>query len=164
LAALKQKTAVDGKRCLVVGAGGAARAIAFILKEQGAQLTITNRTGSRGEDLAEVIGCAFLPMDQMESLESDILVQTTSVGMRPHENRSAVPEACLRERMVVMDIVYNPMKTRLLSMAEKKGCTTVTGLGMFIGQGAEQFRLWTGQDAPLAAMTQAVVEILGGGQ
>ncbi len=163
LKALEAKTALPGKRCLVVGAGGAARAIAFILKEQGVRLTITNRTRSRGEDLAGAIGCPFVPMDRMESLAPEILVHTTSLGMHPHTNRSAVPGTYLREGMVVMDIVYNPLKTRLLTMAEEAGCITVNGLGMFIGQGTEQFRLWTGLEAPVNDMTEAVAETLGSG-
>jgi shikimate dehydrogenase len=162
LRALEEKTALPGKHCLLVGAGGAARAIAFVLKEQGVHLTITNRTVSRGEDLAEAVGCPFVPLDRLGSSASDILVHTTSVGMHPHENRSAVPETCLREGMIVMDVVYNPLKTRLLSMAEAAGCITVSGLGMFIGQGTEQFRLWTGLEAPVTAMTEAVMVILGG--
>ena len=163
LRALEEKTAFPGKRCLLVGAGGAARAIAFILKEQGVHLTITNRTRSRGKDLARVIGCPFVPLDRAESIASDILVQTTSVGMHPHKNRSAIPGTYLRKGMVVMDIVYNPITTRLLSMAEEAGCITVNGLGMFIQQGTEQFRLWTGQDAPISAMTEAVAKTLGSG-
>lgn len=164
LRALEEKIALPGKSCLVVGAGGAARAIAFVLREQGVRLTITNRTESRGQDLAEAIGCSFVSLDQAETIPSDILVQTTSVGMHPHENRSPISGTCLRQGMVVMDIVYNPITTRLLSMAEKADCITVNGLGMFIGQGTEQFRLWTGQDAPVSAMTDVVVETLGGGK
>lgn len=163
LKALEEKTVLSGKRCLVLGAGGAARAIAFVLREQGVRLTITNRTESRGQDLAGAIGCPFVSLDQAESIPTDILVQTTPEGMHPHENRSPILGAGLREGMVVMDIVYNPITTRLLSMAEKAGCITVNGLGMFIGQGTEQFQLWTGQDAPVSAMTEAVMEALGSG-
>ena len=163
LRALEEKTVFPGKRCLVLGAGGAARAIAFILKERGVHLTITNRTRSRGQELAKVIGCPFVPLDQAESIPSDILVQTTSVGMHPHENRSPISGTYLKKGMVVMDIVYNPIITRLLSMAEEAGCITVNGLGMFIQQATEQFRLWTGQDAPISAMTEAVMEALGNG-
>lgn len=160
LKALEQATPLPGKNCLVVGAGGAARAIAFILKEHKARVTIANRTEERGQGLAHAVGCPFIPLEAIKSVHADILVQTTSVGMHPRTDLSVIPADYLKPGMIVMDIVYNPVTTRLLSMAETAGCTTVSGLGMFVHQGAEQFRLWTGLDAPLEAMTAAVGRVL----
>ena len=161
LKALEQAAAVAGKNCLVVGAGGAARAIAFILKEHKARVTIANRTRERGQGLADAVGCPFIPLEALKSVPADIIVQTTSVGMHPRGDQTVIPADCLKPGMVVMDIVYNPVSTRLLSMAERAGCTTVSGLGMFVHQGAEQFKLWTGLDAPIEAMTAAVAKALG---
>ena len=160
LKALEQAAALPGKNCLVVGAGGAARAIAFILKEHNARVTIANRTRERGQALADAVGCPFIPLEAVKSVPADILVQTTSVGMHPRGDQSVIPADCLKPGMVVMDIVYNPVFTRLLSTAEGAGCTTVSGLGMFVHQGAEQFKLWTGLDAPVEAITEAVAKAL----
>lgn len=156
LLALEEKVSLKGKRCLMVGAGGAARAVGFALIGRGATLCLSNRSPERGRALAKDLGCAFVEWREMESAAADLLVQTTPVGMHPGEDRCSVPEALLREGMTVMDIVYNPVETRLIRAARERGCETVTGLSMFVRQGAEQFRLWTGVDPPLQAMTEAV--------
>jgi len=142
--------------CLIVGAGGAARAIGFMLKEQGMDLTVANRSVMRGVALARSLECPFVPLEEVEAVCADLLIQTTPVGMFPHTDRCIVPLHALREGMVVMDIIYNPLKTRLLTMAGEQGCKTISGLEMFVHQGAEQFRLWTHMKAPVAAMTRAV--------
>ena len=80
--------------------------------------------------------------------------------MYPNDNQCIIPESMLKKDMVVMDIIYNPLKTRLLKTAEGKGCVTINGLGMFIHQGAEQFRLWTGLEPPIEKMTRAVTQAL----
>ena len=90
-----------------------------------------------------------------------ILINTTPVGMSPDIDQCPVPGNILKKGMVVMDIIYNPLKTKLLGLAESMGCLTVDGLGMFMQQGAEQFRLWTGLKAPIDLMTSAVEEALG---
>jgi shikimate dehydrogenase len=160
LRALKEKTELSGKTCLVIGAGGAARAIGFILRDHGVQLVISNRSIGRGEDLASSLGCSFVPLREAKVVQADLLVQTTPVGMHPHDEQSIIAPDVLREGTVVMDIVYNPLETRLLTIARSRGCLTINGLGMFIHQGAEQFRLWTGLEAPRSAMTQVVEEAL----
>ena len=91
----------------------------------------------------------------------DLLIQTTSVGMYPHDKESIVSSDALNPGTVVMDIVYNPIETKLLSIAKGRGCVTVNGLGMFIRQGAEQFRLWTGLEAPVRSMIKLVEMELG---
>lgn len=156
LKALEESTEVSGKTCLIIGAGGAARAIGFILRERGVHLTIANRTAARGEDLANSLGCAYVPLKELEVVETDLLVQTTPVGMYPKDEQCIISPGALKERTVVMDIIYNPFETRLLRIATARGCLTINGLGMFIHQGAEQFRLWTGLKPPIAAITRAV--------
>jgi shikimate dehydrogenase len=160
LKALEEKTRISGKKCVIVGAGGAARAIGFILKEKGVPLQLANRSKERGEALARDLGCSFVPLAGVEQTNADLLINTTSVGMSPHTDESPVPDRILREGMTVMDIVYNPLETRLLRTAKQRGCVTVEGLGMFVHQGAEQFRLWTGRAAPTEAMSQAVRKVL----
>ena len=160
LEALKEKTEVFGKTCLILGAGGAARAIGYILKEHGVDLTLANRSRTRGEELADFLECPFIPLEKVTDTQVDLLIQTTSVGMYPHEEESIVSSEALQPGMVVMDIIYNPIETKLLSEAKGLGCMTVNGLGMFIRQGAEQFRLWTGLEAPIETMRSAVEEAL----
>jgi shikimate dehydrogenase len=160
LMTLEEKIELSGKTCLIIGAGGAARAIGFILKDYGIRLNISNRSSRRGEDLSDALGCPFVPLDKVKDLQVDLLVQATPVGMYPYADQCIVPPDVLREGMVVMDVIYNPRETRLLAMARDRGCLAIDGLGMFIQQGAEQFMLWTGLEAPVSIMRQAVEETL----
>ncbi len=162
LAALKEVVDPRGKSCLLVGAGGAARAIGFILREEGARLTIANRSPERGMELAKSLQSPFIRLGDLGIIDADILIQTTPVGMHPHTDQSPLPGYLLQRDVVVMDIIYNPLETRLLRQARDLGCKTISGLSMFINQGAEQFRLWTGLDPPLKEMKRAVKEALGG--
>ena len=156
LKALEEKTEISGKRCLIVGAGGAARAIGYILKKKGADVIVVNRSVERGESLCRDIGCTFVHLNELEFQTSDILINTTPVGMTPETDLCPVPEKVLKRGMIVMDIIYNPLETRLIRAAKSMDCLTVNGLGMFIHQGAEQFRLWTGLEAPIEVMMEAV--------
>ena len=160
LKAMEEKVQLSGKSCILVGAGGAARAIGFILKQRGLTLKVANRTAERGRYLAQFLACPFIALDDLAAAEADILLQATSVGMAPGDNACPIPENILREGMLVMDIIYNPIETKLIKLAKSKGCLTLNGLGMFIHQGAEQFRLWTGMDPPLSAMIGAVEQTL----
>jgi shikimate dehydrogenase len=160
LRALEEKIPLAGKKCVIVGAGGAARAIGFALRERVAAISVANRSPERGRDLAASLGCAFIPLDELDRVAVDLLVQTTPVGMAPHRDACPVPESALRAGMTVMDIIYNPLQTKLLAMAKSRGCVTVNGLSMFVHQGAEQFRLWTNLTPPVEAMTRAVLEAL----
>jgi len=160
LKALEEKIELSGKTCLIIGAGGAARAIGFILKENDVEVKVANRSPERGRALAHSLTCPFIHVDQLENIGADLLIHTTPVGMTPYNYQCVVPEHILRKGMVVMDIIYNPIETRLLTMARTRGCLTINGLGMFIHQGAEQFRLWTGIDPPISAMKRSVQEAL----
>jgi shikimate dehydrogenase len=149
-----------GMKCLLLGAGGAARAIGFILKEEGVHLTIANRSPERGIELATYLQSDFVLFRDIKRMDEDILIQATPVGMHPNKDQCLIQEHLLNERMVVMDIIYNPPETRLLKIARKRGCRTINGLSMFIYQGAEQLRLWTGINPPINAMTRTVEEAL----
>jgi len=162
-----------GKRAVILGAGGAARAIAFILAERGATLLILNRALELdwAKDLASRISQTFA--QEVKALElsrknlavvlkkADILVNATSVGMIPLINETPVPGDLLRPDLIVYDIVYNPMKTRLLREAEAVGASTISGVDMLVWQGALAFEKWTGVKAPVDLMKREVVKLLG---
>ena len=158
--ALEAKIDLAGKRCVLVGAGGAARGIGFMARESGMALVIANRSVDRGRALAAFLKCRFIPLERIRETNTDVLIQTTPVGMFPHENASPVPDDMLQEDMTVMDAIYNPLETRLLKSARAKGCNTISGLEMFIHQGAEQFRLWTGLDPDVDLMRSTVKNAL----
>ena len=139
---------------------GAARAVGFGIKARKGRITILNRSKPKGEKLARDLDAAFIPLAEVTRLNCNILVNTTSVGMTPHMDDMCVPTDVLDKNMVVMDIVYNPLKTKLLREAEKIGCTIIDGLSMFIYQGAGQFELWTGLEAPVEMMRLAVLAAL----
>ncbi len=158
--ALTEKTSISGKEVAIIGAGGGARAVGFGLKQQGGKVTIINRTRDRGELLAHDLNCEFEPLADLQRLPYQILINATSAGMHPDKNSIPLNTGLLEAGMVVMDMVYNPLKTRFLAQAEKIGCTTVDGLAMFVHQGAVQFELWTGKKAPVDVMRQVVLEEL----
>jgi 3-dehydroquinate dehydratase/shikimate dehydrogenase len=154
------RSPLQGKHVLLIGAGGAGRAVAYGLIERGAQLTIANRTAERGETLANEVGGQAVPLSEVEEVEADIIVNTTTIGMHPKVDESPVPASMFRKGMVVFDAVYNPLETRLLREAAAAGCRTVSGLTWFIRQAAAQFELWTGKVAPVKVMEEVVRERL----
>jgi shikimate dehydrogenase len=160
MAALLEKTPVAHRRVAVIGAGGAARALAHGITQNGGQLTIVNRSPDKGQQLAQELQSDFCPLTDFSGVGFDILVNTTSVGMAPAIDRMPVGHACLRPGMTVMDIVYNPLETRLLRAARDAGCTVVGGVAMFVHQGACQFERWTGLKAPVQLMKKTVLEAL----
>jgi len=158
--ALKAKTDLNGKDVALIGAGGGARAVGFGIKQQGSRLTILNRTREKGEKLATDLNCEFKPISEIKRLPYHIVVNATSAGMKPHNDSTPVDTDLLESGIVVMDMVYNPLKTRLLAAAEKIGCTTVDGVSMFVNQGAVQFELWTGRKASVDVMRRVVLDEL----
>ncbi|MDD5590729.1 MAG: shikimate dehydrogenase [Dehalococcoidales bacterium] len=163
----------EGKKVVVLGAGGASRGISFILAESGANLVILNRPAEIdwAENLAREISRAFkketaaLELNNKnlaEALEgTDILVNTTSVGMSPDTDETPVPMSLLKSTPVVFDIVYNPIQTRLLREAKSAGASTISGLDMLAWQGALAFEKWTGLKAPLELMKKEAAKALG---
>jgi len=158
ITALKQKTSLAGKNVALLGAGGAARAIAFALQDEKAKTTIFNRTFVRAKRLAMAVGCEYAQIEKLRDFKADVIVNATSIGMHPNIAKSPVERNVLKPGMVVFDAVYNPMKTTLLKQAEARGCETVSGLEMFIEQGALQLKLWTGSEAPKELMRNTILE------
>src|SRR3989339_1627141 len=136
---------LKGKKVTLIGAGGVARAIAFGLKERQAQITIINRNYERAQSLARDVGCLCKKFDDLQALDTDILINATPVGMFPKINETPFDKNKLKSNMIVFDTIYNPIETKLLHDAKTQGCKTINGLSMFIHQAAAQFKLWTGQ-------------------
>jgi shikimate dehydrogenase len=161
-----------GKKVAILGAGGAARAISFILAEREANLVILNRLEELdwAEELARKISRAFgKEVTALELTEAnlktaldkaELLANATSVGMSPNINLTPVPAGLLRPGLVVFDIVYNPIRTRLTREASRAGCETVMGLDMLVWQGALAFEMWTGRKAPVDLMKKEAVKVL----
>ena len=159
-----------GKKIVIIGAGGAAKGIVFILAEVGASLVILNRTISKAEELASQIVQHYCQKLKTMTLSAenlagvldgaDVLVNTTSVGMVPDVDRTPVSSSLLNPKLVVYDIIYNPLPTRLLREAKAAGARTVDGLDMLVWQGALAFKKWTGREAPFEIMKQAAVKAL----
>ena len=158
--ALAEKLDLQGKRILLLGAGGSAKAIGFGLLEAGARVIIASRTEGRLKTLAETLACDWIHLDEIDTVQADCLVNATSVGMRPLENASLVPAISLENFPVVMDIVYAPLETRLLREAKSAGCEVINGLSMLLYQGVAQFEAWTGEDAPVEVMRAALINMI----
>ncbi len=156
--ALRAVTEIKGRRIVVLGAGGSARAAVYGLTRAGALVHIANRTVEKAGRLAREFGCSFSGLDELSQTEADILINTTSVGMTPLQNISPVPEKELDRFSVVMDIVYGSKKTRLITDAERHGCRTVPGTQMLLHQAAAQFEYWTERQAPFEVMKKALLE------
>jgi len=152
-----------GRRCAVLGAGGAARAVVAGLADCGCEVTVYNRTEARARALAEEFGCAWRPFEKRERLDAEAVVNTTSVGMHPNVKASPLPPDALRKGMVVFETIYNPLETLLLKQAKQAGCCVIDGVGMFVEQAALQFEAWTGRSAPRELMRRVVVERLADG-
>jgi 3-dehydroquinate dehydratase/shikimate dehydrogenase len=160
----KDGDTLHGKKVTIVGAGGAARAVAFGLKQKGAGITIVNRTESRAETLAGDLKCQYKKFGELDKLNTAILINCTSIGMHPNIDDIPVPANVLRPGMLVFDAVYNPPETRLLREAAVRGCRTLDGVKMFVLQAAQQFELWTGRPAPLEHLERIVRTKLAGTQ
>jgi 3-dehydroquinate dehydratase / shikimate dehydrogenase len=146
----------EGKRVLLLGAGGAARAIALGLIHHGAALVIASRTTDRAKRLATELGCRYVTWENRGSEGWDILVNCTPVGMSPNLDDSPFQENWLREDGLVFDTIYNPEQTLLIKQARARNCRTVTGIEMFVRQAAEQFRLFTGREPPVDFMRETL--------
>ncbi|GEL08638.1 shikimate dehydrogenase [Salisediminibacterium halotolerans] len=160
---------VESMRVLIIGAGGAARAVAMTLAEHGAgELYITNRTEPKAAELAKACRSYVdtrsltLTLAQARLTEFDLIINTTSVGMSPDTDRIPISLEMLGKRSVVCDLIYHPLETRFLAQSKKQGALTQNGLSMFVNQGALAFERWTNERAPREAMRQRVIQELGG--
>ena len=152
------------RRVLLLGAGGAARAVAHGLHEAGARLTLSNRGADNGRALCAELGIDFVPWPERTTRGQDAVVNATSVGMVGTEGAepaaSPLPEHELRPELTVMDLVYKPIDTPLLRAARRRGAQTVHGGRMLLFQAARQFELYTAREAPLAAMERALEQAM----
>ncbi len=168
---LKLDAKIDpkGKRVVILGAGGAARAIAVELTQEGADhITIVNRTTERGQVLVDLLNqktntkadFAWWLGDYVVPAKTDILINATNIGLAPDLNaKPAVDMDSITKNMLVCDVIPNPPRTRFLIEATGRGAKTLDGLGMLVYQGAIAFTLWTGKDAPIAQMKEALSTI-----
>ncbi len=155
--ALERETSPAAKRAVVLGAGGAARAVVYGLVEAGAHVCVLNRSPDKAATLAAELGAgASGPLDALADHRFDLLVQTTRVGLGSDE--SPVDAATIPAGCVVLDAVYEPAETRLLREARARGARCVGGKWMLVYQAAEQLRLWSGKQAPVDVMAQAFDE------
>jgi 3-dehydroquinate dehydratase / shikimate dehydrogenase len=163
LQTLEERMPLRRSRVLIVGAGGAARAVAFALAQAGAAVCVTARRPLRAQALAKAAGGEAIPRDRLRGEFFDAIVNATPVGMHP-----AVGESPLDARELncglVFDTIYRPRMTRLLALAARRGIATVSGVEMFISQGAAQWEIWTGERAPVEAMRRAVLRTLVAGE
>ncbi len=160
--ALEEARVLEDARTLLVGAGGAARAIAFGLRERGAQVTIANRDAAKGAALAAETGAQSASLDEVDRAgDYDVVVNATVMGQADVSSASPIPEDRLRAGQVVMDIVYKPVRTRLYEAARARGAIAIHGGRMLLHQAAAQFELYTGRVAPLGAMEAELAAMVG---
>jgi 3-dehydroquinate dehydratase / shikimate dehydrogenase len=150
---------IEGARIAVLGAGGAARAAVFGLMEQGAEVFIVNRTHEKGVALARQAKAKAMKRELFAKSKFDVLINTTPCGMAGSKQALPIEQGELNASLV-FDMVYNPIDTPLLKLARTRGIAAVSGLEMFVEQGARQFEIWTGKPAPEAEMARVVEQAL----
>jgi 3-dehydroquinate dehydratase/shikimate dehydrogenase len=155
---LEQRLALTGAKILVVGAGGAARAAVFGLKNKGAEVFITNRTAEKGQALARQAKAKYMKRADVAKSSFDVILNATPVGMGSNK-QSPLEEKELNTKFL-FDLVYNPAETKLVKMAKAKNIQVIPGLEMLVQQGARQFEIWTGKPAPIAEMAFVVSKAL----
>ena len=159
LRALQKKLSIKGSRVLIFGAGGSARAAAFALARAGAVVGICARREKGARELARAAGGEVVPRRALRTEFFDAVLNTTPVGMHPHDGISPLAPGELHCR-IVMDLIYRPQRTQLLNIAAKKSITAVSGVEMFLAQGIAQWEIWTEKRAPESAMRRAVLRAL----
>jgi 3-dehydroquinate dehydratase/shikimate dehydrogenase len=159
LRALEKRVQLTGSRVLILGAGGAARAVAFALAQGGAVVGVSARRDAPAKKLARAVGGEFIERRRLRREFFDAIVNCTPVGMHPNADDSPLDAAELNCRLV-FDTIYRPMRTRLLRLAEHRGIHTVTGVEMFVAQGTAQWEIWSGLRAPVGEMRRAVLAAL----
>lgn len=156
---LEKRLKLKDAKILVMGAGGAARAAVFGLREKGAEVFILNRTPQAGQKLARESKSKTFRREHLLKTHFDVIVNATPVGMHGVKPQHILEPKEINARLV-FDLVYNPIETPLIRMAREKGIPVVTGVEMFVHQGARQFEIWTGKPAPEEEMLRVVVHAL----
>jgi 3-dehydroquinate dehydratase/shikimate dehydrogenase len=149
-----------GKTVLVLGAGGVARAVAYLMHRQGAQVTVTSRSAERAGDLAADVGCKHVGWEARHATPCDLLVNCTPVGMQPNLDESPIHPSFLTPEMMVFDTIYMPETTMLIKDARARGCRVLTGVDMFVRQAEMQFRLFANREPPPDLMRGVVKRAL----
>ena len=155
----KRLSNLNGIRALVLGAGGAARASVFGLREKGAEVHILNRNPETAQKLARQAGAKVFRREQLRKAHFDVILNATPVGMMGGRVESPLEPEELRAKLV-FDLVYRPLETPLLKMARQQNIPVITGVEMFVQQGARQFEIWTGKPAPEEEMLRVVMHSL----
>ncbi|MFC1656274.1 shikimate dehydrogenase [Patescibacteria group bacterium] len=159
--AIEEVTSIEGKRAVILGAGGAARAAVFALqRSNAAEVVILNRTMEHAKELAKEFNCKADALSSFNKYNSQIVVQATSAGMNKPEGVEIVPRESLTSEMTVMEMIYSPLETRILKDAKDAGAKTITGDRMLLNQGFACFQIWTGEEAPRKEMEDAIREHL----
>jgi shikimate dehydrogenase len=162
MGALEETGKLADKRVLLVGAGGASRAIAFGLRDRGARTTIANRDLPKAESLALEVGARPAPFDEtVRAGDYDVVINATVLGQGDGDLGSPIPENAIRAGQAVMDIVYKPVRTRLIEAAERRGAVAIHGGRMLLHQAASQFELYTLRAPPLDVMDAALRSAIG---
>jgi 3-dehydroquinate dehydratase / shikimate dehydrogenase len=156
---LERRLQLKGAKILVLGAGGAARAAVFGLKEKGAEVFILNRTAEDAQKLARQAKAKTFKREQLAKTQFDVILNATPIGMHGVKPNHILEPKEINARLV-FDMVYNPIDTPLLRMAREKNIPVVTGVEMFVHQGARQFEIWTGKPAPEEEMLRVVIHAL----
>lgn len=147
---------VKGRRSLIIGAGGAARACAAFLRREGADIVIANRTRPRAKEVAKRFSGQAVSLDEAAGMDFDVIVNCTPLGMEGFPSQLPIDPAVFRPGQVVMDVIYNPERTPFLTEAEGRGCKTIPGREMLIYQAMDAFEAWTGQRPSYEVMAEAV--------
>jgi shikimate dehydrogenase len=162
----------EGKNVVIVGAGGASRAVSYVLSDRGARIIIINRkeeldwavnlAARISKDFDREVKALELTKDNLAAVldKADVLINATSVGMSPNNETTAVPAELLKSGMIVYDVVYNPLETRLIREAKAAGADTVSGIDMLVWQGILAFEKWTGKRPPFDLMKAEAVKFL----
>lgn len=156
---LEKRTSLSGTKCLVLGAGGAARAAVFGLRDKGADVFILNRTPETAQKLAKQSGSKTIKKDALAKSSFDIIINATPIGMSGVKAAPLLYPEGIKARLV-FDLVYNPVETPLLRLARQQNIPVITGVEMFVQQGARQFEIWTGKPAPEEEMLRVVLHAL----
>lgn len=153
---LKEAMEIKGRSFVVLGAGGTARAAVFGIMQEGGEVVVVGRNEGRVSSLAFEFGCRHHPLSRISTLQADCLINTTPVGMYPHTEESPVDREVPANYHLVVDVIYNPLRTKLLRDAGAAGKEARSGVGMFVNQGADQIKIWTGIEPPRTLMKQTV--------
>ncbi|MFA5771680.1 MAG: shikimate dehydrogenase [Thermoplasmata archaeon] len=159
----KYRVDVRGEKAVILGTGGAAKAVALGLLKSDADVAVVGRSMQKSRKFAK----RFQRLGQIEQytfgdvrtavLDSRLVINCTPIGMHPNTNVSPIDKRCIEKSITIFDVVYNPIKTRLLTYAEEKGAKAISGIDMLVYQGAESFELWTGKKAPIEIMMHAAL-------